>query len=367
MILSFDLETTIQDNTRQYNTAQLKHQHANPTQSEGHSQSLTIAINWNSSKVLQLQLENLFTQCQAAMSSSLQANASFEASIKGFLKRQRTTRKPLPADLRVTGQSAIVTGSNVGLGLAASRQLLQLGLSHLIMGVRSQAKGDTAAQQLRQDFPKSQISVWILDMESYDSIRKFVAQCESLPRIDIAILNAGLMASSYTTTPSTGHEVTMQVNYLSTMFLTLLLLPVLKAKGAADATRPPVLSIVGSDLAYSHSLKTKGPILAQFDNAKTFGQVPSYSNSKLILMFFIAKLAELVKPNEVLINMSNPGMTKGTSLGHDANAIVKKIFGVAQYFLARTPEVGASVYLDAALAYGVESHGSFISDWTMKP
>jgi NAD(P)-dependent dehydrogenase (short-subunit alcohol dehydrogenase family) len=300
------------------------------------------------------------------MSSSLQAEASFEASFKGFLKRQRITQKSLPADVRATGQTAIVTGSNVGIGLAASRQLLQLDLSHLIMGVRSQAKGDVAAQQLRKDFPKSQISVWILDMESYDSIRKFVAHCESLPRIDIAILNAGLMVPSYTTTASTSHEVTMQVDYLSTALLTLLLLPVLKTKRAVDTTRPPVLSIVGSDMAYSHALKTKGPILAQFDNVKTFGQIPSYANAKLILMFFMARLAELVKPSEVLINMPNPGMTKGTSLGHDTNAIVKKIFGVAQYFLARTPEVGASVYLDAALARGAESHGSFISDWTTK-
>jgi NAD(P)-dependent dehydrogenase (short-subunit alcohol dehydrogenase family) len=283
------------------------------------------------------------------MSSSLQAEASFEASFQGFIKRLRTAQKPLPADIRVTGQTAIITGSNVGIGLAASRQLLQLGLSHLIMGVRSQNKGDVAAEQLRKDFPKSQISVWILDMESYDSIHKFVMQCESLPRIDVANLNAGLMLPTYTTTPGTGHEVTMQVDYLSTAFLALLLVPVLKTKRAVDASRPPVLSIVGSDIAYSHSLKTQGPILAQFDNAKTFSQLSSYANAKLILMFFMARLAELVKPSEVLINMPNPGNTLGTSLERNGYMIARKIYGVAQYFLSRTPDVRASIYLDAAL------------------
>lgn len=191
------------------------------------------------------------------MSWSLQADASFEASFKGFLRRQRTTPKSLPSDLRVTNQIAIVTGSNVGLGLAASRQLLQLGLSHLIMGVRSQAKGDAAASQLRKEFPDSQVSVWILDMESYDSIRKFAEQCAALPRIDVAILNAGLMVPHYTTVAGTGHEVTMQVDYLSTVLLTLLLIPLLKAKKAAGASRPPALSIIGSDLAYSAKLKTE--------------------------------------------------------------------------------------------------------------
>ncbi|KAF6802439.1 retinol dehydrogenase 12 [Colletotrichum musicola] len=301
------------------------------------------------------------------MSSNLQAHALSETTFQGFLRRQRTKPESLPADLRLTGQTAIVTGSNVGLGLAASWQLLELGLSHLIMGVRSQARGDAAAIQLRQDFPGSEVSVWILDMESYDSIRKFTEQCASLPRIDVVILNAGLMMPSYATAAGTGHEITMQVDYLSTVYLSLLLIPVLKSKKIAGASRPPVLSIVGSDMAYTASLKTTNPILPQFDDPKAFGQMPAYANSKLLLMFFFAKLAEVVNPSDVLINLSNPGMTKGTAFGHDSSAILKKIFGVAQYFLAREVEVGASVYLDAVLTRGTESHGSFISDWAIKP
>ncbi|ORY59538.1 retinol dehydrogenase 12 [Pseudomassariella vexata] len=301
------------------------------------------------------------------MSSSLQAQASFEATFRAFLRRQRTAPTPLPVNIRLTGQTAIVTGSNVGIGLAASQQLLKLGLSHLVMGVRSQVKGDAAATQLRQEFPDSVISVWILDMESYDSIHKFVEQCASLPRIDVAILNAAVMQPSYKTAAATGHELTMQVDYLSTALLSMLLLPVLKSKKIAGAPRPPVLSIVGSDLMYSANLKTKGPVLPQFDNPKSFSQIPSYSNAKLLLMFLVAKLAELVKPDDVLINMANPGMTKGTSLGHENPVLAMKLLGIAQFFLARSAEISASIYLDAALTRGDESHGSYISDWAIKP
>lgn len=301
------------------------------------------------------------------MSSNLQAEAAFETSLKGFMRRQCAKPRPLPADLRLPGQTAIVTGSNVGIGLAASRQLLELGLSHLIMGVRSQAKGEAAASQLRQEFPDAQISVWILDMESYDSIRKFTEQCASLPRIDMAILNAALMVPTYTTVASTGHEVTMQVDYLSTAYLALLLIPILKAKKAADAPRSPVLSIVGSDMAYAAALKPDGPVLPQFDDPKTYSQMPAYGNAKLLLMFLVARLAELVSPGDVLINLPNPGMTKGTSFGSDSPLIARKVFGVAQHFFARTADVAASVYLDAALNRGAESHGSFISDWAIKP
>ncbi|KAJ0161171.1 hypothetical protein CTA2_6651 [Colletotrichum tanaceti] len=43
---------------------------------------------------------------------------------------------------------------------------------------------------------------------------------------------------------------------------------------------------------------------------------------------------------------------RGRPWGHDSPALVRNIFGVAQYFLARPAEVGASVHLDAALAQG---------------
>lgn len=301
------------------------------------------------------------------MSSDPQAEAIFEGTFAGLLRRQRTKPTPLPSDLRINGQTAIVTGSNVGLGLAASRQMLELGLSHLVMGVRSQAKGDAAAAQLREEFPDSQVSVWILDMESYDSVRAFAEKCASLPRIDVAILNAGLMTASYTTAPSTGHELTMQVNYLSTALLALLLVPVLRSKRAPGAAKPPVLSIVGSDSAYSAPLKTEGPVLAQLDDPKGYARFPAYTNSKLVLTLFVGRLAELVDPDDVLINLSNPGMTKGTSFGNDNAVILRKLFGVIQYFLARSVEVGATVYLDAALTRGAESHGKFISDWAIKP
>lgn len=301
------------------------------------------------------------------MASDPQAEAKFEASFSGFLRRQRTEPKPLPSDLSLAGQTAIVTGSNVGLGLAASRQLLGLGLSHLVMGVRTQAKGDAAAAQLRDECPTCEVSVWPLDMESYDSIRSFAERCASLPRIDVAILNAGIVTGFFRTLPATGHELTMQVDYLSTALLALLLVPVLRSKRAPGVAKPPVLTLVGSDAGYGAPLKTEGPVLAQFDDPKNYGRLTTYGSAKLLLTLFVGRLAELVDPGEVLINLGNPGMTKGTSIGHENSMILNVMFSIMQYFWARTVEVGASVYLDAALTRGDESHGKFISDWTIKP
>lgn len=303
------------------------------------------------------------------MSSKLQADASAETTIMGFLRRQRVAQKPLPPHVSAKGQTVIVTGSNIGLGLATCRQLLQLGLSHLVMAVRTQAKGDAAASQLREEFPDAQVSVWTLEMDSYDSIRAFAARCESsLPRIDAVILNAGLAKPTFTVSEDTGHEVTLQVNYLSTAFLALLLVPVLKAKKIPAGGGPPVLSIVGSDTSYMTSIETEGPVMAKLDKPEHFATMANYSATKLLLLFFVDRLAELVDPADVIINVSNPGLTTGTELMRSDEPLIPRIIrGAMMSLLARPLNVGASIYLWAIYDQNSESHGSFISDWTIKP
>lgn len=303
----------------------------------------------------------------AIMAAELEKQASFEATTMGLLYRQFTRPKPLPAGIKLKNQVAIITGSNVGLGFEASRQLLQLGLSHLVMGVRSQTKGDAAAALLRTAFPSATISVWILDMESYDSIRAFVIQCESLPRIDIVILNAGFMNTTCVIAPTTKHEVTIQVNYLSTALLAILLLPLLTSKRVVGVEKPPVLTIVGSDAAYGGAtIGTESPILQQFDDPKTFSSITSYSASKLFLVLFVSKLAEIVSSDEVLISVVNPGMTKGTAFFHRFPAVFAPFVSFIQFLFARSLAVGAATYVHAAVAEGKESHGAFLSDWAIR-
>lgn len=304
------------------------------------------------------------------MSIELESKASGEASFSGLIRRQFTKPKPLPSGKPLADQIAIVTGSNAGLGLEASRQLLKLGVAHLIMGVRSEAKGEKAAALLRSEFPASKVSVWILDMESYDSIRAFVDQCAALPRLDVVILNAGLGASKYALVPGTGHETAIQVNYLSTVLLTVLLLPILKKQESTKAGgKPPTITVVSSDVVYTTPIEqTAGtPLLKQFDNPSAYSAFQRYGVSKLALLLFISRLAETVDPNQVLINSVNPGMTTGTNFFNSNPWIVRKIVGLIQAALARPTDVGATNYLDAVLSYGTKSHGSFVSDWQIKP
>lgn len=298
------------------------------------------------------------------------ASAAAEASFLGLIRRQFVKPRDLPKDLRLDDQVAVVTGGNGGLGFEASRHLLRLGLSHLVMGVRSKARGDEAAIRLRQEFPSSEVSVWILDMESYDSCREFVDQCAGLPRIDMVILNAGVMRTPFAIVAGTGHEATMQVNYLSTALLSILLLPILREKkhnGDGKARRAPVLSVVGSDIMWSTEVETVGPILKRFDEPKDFAQPHWYGVSKNLLALFIWKLSEAVSPDEVVVSLVNPGMTGGTGFFTKESFLVRKAVGLIQFLLARKPDVAATTYVDAVVARGEESHGAVLSDWTVKP
>ncbi|KAI1102703.1 NAD(P)-binding protein [Jackrogersella minutella] len=305
------------------------------------------------------------------MSQRLESRAAFETRFIGFIYRQWLMRqKPLPEGTSLTGQTAIVTGSNSGLGFEAARQLLQLNVEHLIMAVRSQTRGDAAAAKLRKEFPDLTVSVWLVDMESYDSITAFVRRCGTLPRIDIVLLNAGLRTDSFQLHKSTRHEQGFQVNYLSTCLLAILLLPVLKSKRSPlPGTQPPHLSIVTSDTAYWAPPFKAGPILPQFDVPEEFEPMKTYPRSKLLQHIFVSKLAEYVNADDVIINTSNPGLCKGTEFGSNAtmSTIGYAIFWVFQTVNARTVEAGTSAILDAVVAKGKESHGSYVSDWTIQP
>jgi hypothetical protein len=130
----------------------------------------------------------------------------------GFLYHQLTfTPKPLPSSIDLTGQIALITGGNVGLGLEAAKQLADRRLSRLILGVRTISKGEDARDEICRQFPDCQVDVWPLDMESFESMRAFGQRIKSLDRLDIAILSAGIKLLEYTRAP-TGHEAHVQVS-----------------------------------------------------------------------------------------------------------------------------------------------------------
>jgi NAD(P)-dependent dehydrogenase (short-subunit alcohol dehydrogenase family) len=290
------------------------------------------------------------------------------------LSHIKTKPIPPPATLNLSGQTAIVTGSNTGIGFQAARVLLEHNLSHLIIAVRSINKGEAAAQTLRKDFPKAQIDVWQLDMLSYDSIQSFVKRChERLDRLDRALLNAGVLGGPFVTSPSTGHEVTFQVNYISTALLAILLLPVLKNKSPKG--KPGTLTLISSALGLQCAFPNRDadPIIPSFDNSEGWNMqktMAQYSLSKMCVLMLLQKLAEHVDARDVIINAAEPGFTPGSGLGRQAPWLFKVLMWLFTPLLAlmsRSERQAAWAEVHAVAVVGKESHGGFVMNWDIFP
>ena len=294
------------------------------------------------------------------------ASGMFSITVKSQL---RTKPKRLPKTTDLSGKVVIITGGNTGIGFESARQFLSFNAAHIIIASRSEAKGKAAVSQLKQEYPKPTIETWALDMNSYESIHAFVKRVDSLSRLDIAVLNAGLNSPTFNIVPSTGHEELMQVNYLSTMLLSVLLLPILKAKSPLDV--PGRLSIVssGTVLMATFPNSRQRPLLKSFDDQKTSPSPgpDNYSTTKLMGQMFFSKFVEYVSPDDVIVNLVDPGITRGTEFLRHFPAIMKVIVPPLLLLIARSASEGASTYLDAAVGKGKESHGCFVMDWEIRP
>ncbi|KAL7905960.1 hypothetical protein GGI35DRAFT_488183 [Trichoderma velutinum] len=294
------------------------------------------------------------------------------ASQLAFFQRQFFRSPPTwtQKDVDLSGKTAIITGSNTGLGFECSRQLLDLGLERLILAVRSEANGEEAKKKLLSGLKPGRtavIEVWKLDLSSYDSITAFAERTKTLERLDIAIHNAGLIKNSFQQNNSTGHEETVQVNYLALALFTLLLLPVLKEKSVSG--QPGHLAIVSSDTAAWAAFKERNsePLLASLDKLESFDTQDRYATSKLLGQMFLTELVKRVPSSVAIVNAPNPGLCK-SSLGREMTSPLQKAFMAVFYFLlGREGSVGARAYTDAVVKQGAESHGQYLEDGKVQP
>ena len=234
--------------------------------------------------------------------------------------------------------------------------------------MRSINKGKEAAKELNSSYPKAKIDVWELDMCSYDSLQAFAKRAETqLTRLDIVILNAGLAKFKFGTVASTGHEEVIQVNHLSTTLLTLLILPVLKS--ISPPGTPGRLTIINSVTAYPVKFENKDqePLFPSFDEAANYNASENYGISKLLGQMILWKLVDFVSPEDVIVNMVDPGWIAGTSLARDVPGVVVVILKVIMAVAAKSVHDGAAAYIDASVMRGSESHGCFIMGWEIKP
>lgn len=283
----------------------------------------------------------------------------------------RSLHLPPPGTFK--GQTALITGANTGLGLATAQHILNLGATKVILGVRTLSKGEEAKTKLKAKTtnPTASIEVWQVDLGSFASVKTFAARAAKLEKLDTAIMNAGLATGTWKLGAEEGWETHIQVNVLSTVLLSLLLLPTLVRTGKSSfpgATKPH-LTIVGSDVHADASLperKEPSVLAAMNDEARwevsnRANPAERYSASKLLGMygaFEVAKCVPVLGGGEpaVVVDVVAPGFCKSELLSREQAPFV---LVAVQSLTGRTVAEGAKTVVDAA-SRGVDAHGKYL-------
>ncbi|KAL1799161.1 hypothetical protein ACET3X_003198 [Alternaria dauci] len=277
----------------------------------------------------------------------------------GFFVRQLTfTPKPLPQYVRLDGKTAIVTGANVGLGLEASKEMASHGLARVILGVRTVSKGEAAKQEILKQSPDCDVQVWPVDHESFESIMAFGERAQSLDRLDIVILCAGVKNLVFSLS-KTGHEQNVQVNHLGTSLLSLLMLKPLKDT-ATKTGSPSRLTIVASEVHFwtPFDEREAPSILARLDEKGSFRGMERYNTSKLLNILWMRELSSRVTGN-VVINAVNPGLCASALHRSDPTpglAYLNKIFAWTPAQGGHNLTYAATQHVDEPGAYLTEQH-----------
>ncbi|RYP01054.1 hypothetical protein DL763_000475 [Monosporascus cannonballus] len=292
-----------------------------------------------------------------------------EGSIPSYLYRQLFFTPREVTNVNLEGKTAIVTGSNCGVGLECCRQLLDLGISKLILAVRSQTRGQAAAAELSKgrNLTERSLEVWDLDHLSYDSVRAFADRAKTLERIDIVILNAGSLPMKQTINPHTGHDECVQVNYLSPALLLVMLLGVIKDKPKSQPTRITITSSDGASWT-KFSERTNKPLLPSLNKPDNWSPLDRQFLSKLLGQFFVSKLASIVPSSMAVVNMATPGMVHDSNISRESrDSLMGKIAEPIRRRMGYTSAVAARLITDAAVNHGAETHGQYLSEQRLKP
>ena len=130
-----------------------------------------------------------------------------------------------------------------------------------------------------------------MDLQKFKSIENFVKEIKSkYPKIDILINNAG-MSSSFLNKTEDGYLNTYQVNYLSNVLLTLLLLDHFNENESKIINLSSTL-YKSSKLTYGDSKLLNNYDLMEKHYKKEANPLGDYSDSKLLLVYFTQYLAD---------------------------------------------------------------------------
>ena len=240
-----------------------------------------------------------------------------------------------------TGRTAVVTGSNTGLGYETAAALAAKG-AHVVLAVRNVDKGNDAAVRIGDATPGASVGVQELDLTSLGSVRAAAEQLRAQhDTIDLLINNAGVMMTPKSTTKD-GFELQFGTNHLGHFALTGLLL---------DRLLPVPGSRVVTVSSVGHRFARNGIRFDDLQSERDYGRIAAYGQAKLANLMFTYELQRRLQGTNTNAAAAHPGGSR-TELARNLPLVVRVVEGVLEP-LFQGPDMGALPTLRAATDPGV--------------
>ncbi|OPG85165.1 short-chain dehydrogenase [Stutzerimonas stutzeri] len=194
----------------------------------------------------------------------------------------RTAPQPdwSPADMPdQAGRIVLVTGGTSGMGYEDALALSRAG-AEVIIAARNAERGQEAIERIREQVPDARVQFEAVDLASLASVRSLAERLQQrLPRLDVLINNAAIMAPPERGTSADGHELQLATNYLGPFALTALLMPLLLE---SDDARVVSLSSIAAG---------RGQLdFADLQAEQRYNPYATYAQSKLAVLMWAMEL-----------------------------------------------------------------------------
>ena len=228
--------------------------------------------------------------------------------------------------LDLSGQKALITGGNSGVGYECAHRLVKLGADVTIL-CRNQTKCDEAAKKINGG---DRIHTLIADLSNLKSTRqatkKYAATIDSL---DMLFFNAGIHSVGEAEDGSLllsddGIEKVFHTNVIGHHAMWKYLEPKIKASGGG---RVVLTSSNAHFRSYDHGVATT---LQQLNKAPT-GLHTSYGHSKLAQILWVKKVTRQLGDSPVYVNAYHPG-SAATNIWYTNKAIPTFLHPVVRFF-----------------------------------
>lgn len=262
---------------------------------------------------------------------------------------------PVPKHVRIDGRTCLITGANSGLGKAAAIELAGRG-ADMILACRP---GHTeTCDEIKKLSGSENVEMMEVDLSDLRSVHRL---CDDLSdrgiRIDIAVLNAGLMPKRGTKTPQ-GYEAMFAVHFLSNRIMIDRWLKDGVVCPSSRAGKTPRIIFVSSE-AHRSSHTVDFDRLGEFTDYGLMDGFKHYGISKLILCMFATELSRRLNTGgetEVAVHSMCPGGV-ATNLSRGTPLILKPIVNPLLRHFFQSPEeaTGPVIYLCCAEEAGTDT------------